>query len=79
VKDAESATATVIVRFVLSDPEPFVTVRVTVFEPAVVKVWFGFRELAVEPSPKFQAHEVGVPVEVSVNWTDWPADGEDGL
>jgi len=37
--------------------------------------------LAVEfaPSPKFHCHEVGFPVEVSVNCTGWPATGEIGV
>ena len=30
------------------------------------------------PSPNFQNQAVGLPVEVSVNWTDWPADGSLG-
>ena len=29
----------------------------------------GFWVVAVVPSPKFHSHEVGAPVEVSVNWT----------
>jgi hypothetical protein len=33
----------------------------------------------VDPSPKFQDHEVGVPVEVSVNCTVRPTVGETGL
>jgi hypothetical protein len=33
----------------------------------------------VEPSPKLHDHEVGVPVDVSVNWTDCPAAGDVGL
>jgi len=33
----------------------------------------------VPPSPKLQDHEVGLPVEASVNWTDCPAIGEEGL
>jgi hypothetical protein len=33
----------------------------------------------VAPSPKFQLQEVGVPADVSVNWTDCPAAGEAGL
>jgi len=36
VKEAARAATTVIVRFVLLEPEAFVAVRVTVFEPAVV-------------------------------------------
>jgi hypothetical protein len=33
----------------------------------------------VDPSPKFHCHEVGDPVDVSVNCTVWPATGEVGL
>ena len=33
----------------------------------------------VVPSPKAHSQEVGLPVEVSVNCTDWPAAGELGL
>jgi hypothetical protein len=33
----------------------------------------------VPPSPKFQDHEVGLPADVSVNCTDWPATGDVGL
>ena len=35
--------------------------------------------MLVEPSPKSQLQDVGVPVDESVNWTDWPAAGEAGL
>ena len=38
-----------------------------------------FATVLVVPSPKFHDHEVGVPVEVSVNCTDWPAAGDAGL
>jgi hypothetical protein len=31
------------------------------------------------PSPKLHIHEVGVPVDVSVNCTDCPAAGDEGL
>ena len=31
------------------------------------------------PSPKFHCQREGLPVEVSVNCTDWPAVGEAGL
>jgi hypothetical protein len=44
-----------------------------------VNVWPGFLEVLVPPSPKFHDHEVGAPAEVSVNVTDCPAAGEDGL
>jgi len=33
----------------------------------------------VAPSPKFHDQEVGLPVEVSVNCTDWPVAGEAGV
>jgi hypothetical protein len=33
----------------------------------------------VVPSPKLHCQEVGPPVDVSVNWTDWPVAGEAGL
>jgi len=61
------------------EPELFVTVRVTVLDPAVVYVWLGFWDVLVPPSPKFHCQEVGVPAEVSVNCTDCPAAGEAGL
>jgi len=32
-------------------------------------VWDGFCWVEVMLSPKSQSHEVGVPVEVSLNWT----------
>ena len=35
--------------------------------------------MLVPPSPKLQSQDVGLPVDVSVNWTDWPAIGEEGL
>jgi hypothetical protein len=69
VKDAASAATTVTVRLVLFDPEALVAVNVTVFDPAVANVWLGFREVLVPPSPKFHCHEVGLPVDVSVNAT----------
>jgi metal-sulfur cluster biosynthetic enzyme len=42
-------------------------------------VWAGFCAVEVAPSPKLQAQEVGVPVDVSVNWTGCPAAGDAGL
>ena len=79
VKDAVSAPPTVTVRVVLLEPEPLVAVRVTVLDPAVVNAWLGFRDVLVPPSPKFHCHEVGLPVDVSVNATDCPNVGEAGL
>ena len=79
VKDAVRAAATVTVLVVLFDPEAFVTVRVTVLDPAVVYEWLGFWDVLVDPSPKLHCQEVGVPVEVSVSCTACPAAGEAGL
>jgi hypothetical protein len=50
-------------------PVAFQTVRVTVYVPAVVYLCDGFSRVAVPPSPKVQAHEVGELVDVSVNVT----------
>jgi hypothetical protein len=33
----------------------------------------------VTPSPKFHSHEIGLPVDVSVNCTACPAAGEEGI
>jgi hypothetical protein len=36
-------------------------------------------EVLADPSPKLQAQELGVPVDVSVNCTDCPAVGRTGV
>ena len=79
MKEAVNAATTVTVRVAVLEPELFVAVNVTVFEPAVVKAWLGFWAVLVPPSPKLHNHEVGLPVEVSVNATDWLTAGEAGL
>jgi hypothetical protein len=79
VKEAVKAVETERVRLVLFEPAVLVTVSVTVFVPAVVYVWLGFCDVEVPPSPKFHSHDVGDPVEVSVNWMAWPAVGVAGL
>lgn len=73
-----AAGKTLNVRFTLLEPEVFVTVRVTVYDAVAMNVWLGFWAVLVAPSPKFHCHEVGEPVEVSVNCTAWPATGEVG-
>ena len=78
LKEAARAAATVTVLVVLFDPEALVTVRVTVLDPAVVYEWLGFWDMLVPPSPKFHCQEVGVPADVSVNCTAWPAEGRAG-
>jgi hypothetical protein len=53
----------------VSLPAAFAAVKVTAYVPAVVYTWLGCRDVDVLPSPKSQAHDVGGPVDVSVNWT----------
>ena len=76
---AVSSASIVTVRVALFDPEVLVAVRVTTVDLAVVKVWVGFCTVEVDPSPKLHDHDVGVPVEVSVNCTRCPATGDAGL
>jgi hypothetical protein len=54
-------------------------VRETLKDPAEAKVWLGFGATLVVPSPKFHCQIEGLPVDVSVNCTAWPAIGEAGL
>jgi hypothetical protein len=81
VKDALSVDEgdTLTIWLTLVEPEPLVTVKATEYEPDDAKVWFGFWTELVAPSLKSQSQEVGFPTDVSVNWTDWPAEGEAGL
>jgi hypothetical protein len=63
------AAVTVIVRdAVVPGPEALDDVSVTVCVPAV-NVCAGFRSVEVPPSPKFHDHDVGLPVEASMNDT----------
>jgi hypothetical protein len=78
VKAADSPAATDTVRLVLIEPEPLAAVRITLLGPAVIKVCLGFFSVEVDPSPKLHDHDVGVPVDVSVNCTDCPAAGVAG-
>ena len=50
-------------------PDPFETVRLTVYVPPFTKVTDGFCRVEVLPLPKFQENEVGLPVEVLVKFT----------
>jgi hypothetical protein len=54
---------------VVFDPPLLVTVRFTVYIPTAVYVWVSFWRSLYVPSPNDQFHEVGEPVEVSVNVT----------
>ena len=58
---------TVTVFVVVFDPPEFETVSETEYEPAVANVCVGFWEVETPAPPKFHDHEVGPPVEVSVN------------
>ena len=81
MKDAvgRAKADTMTVRLVLAWPEAFITIKLTVYDPAAAKVWLGFWAVEVAPSPKFHCQSVGFPVDVSVNWTDWPVAGDEGL
>ncbi len=52
-----------------SEPQSFWTVRVTVYVPTSSNVCTGFCCVEVDPSPKFQFHEMTLFRELSVNWT----------
>jgi hypothetical protein len=56
----------------------FDTVSETAYVPVVANVWLGFCAVLVPPSPKLHDHDVGVPVDASVNWTVWLTPGEPG-
>jgi hypothetical protein len=71
--------ATVTVFIALEDEVGLDAVRVTEYEPAATNACAGFWLALVDPSPKFQLHDVGLPVDASVNWMDWLTAGEPGL
>ena len=79
MNEAARAAATVTVLVALFEAEPEVAVNETEYVPALAKTWLGFLTVLVPASPKVQAHDVGLPVDVSVNWTAWPATGDAGL
>ena len=56
----------------LSEPSSLVAVRATSKLPSLMKTCDGFWSTLVAPSPKSQAHDVGSPVDVSVNWIERP-------
>jgi hypothetical protein len=56
-----------------SVPPLLATVSRTRYVPGAVNVWAGLLADEVEPSPKLHAHEVGFPVDWSVNWAGWGA------
>ena len=64
---------------VVFEPPPFVAVSVTGNAPAVAKACVGLWAVEPNPSPKSHDHDVGPPVDVSVNWIVWPAEGDGGV
>jgi hypothetical protein len=70
---------TLIIRLTFFELELFVTVKVTLYVPEVVKIWLGFWAVLIAPSLKSHCQAVGFPSDVSVNCTDWPVTGEAGL
>jgi hypothetical protein len=71
VNDAVGATGSITVMVVdaLVEPAEFDAVSVTVYVPADVNVCDGLCAELVPPSPNVHDHDVGEPVEVSVNDT----------
>jgi hypothetical protein len=78
IKPTVRVAPTVTALLVVFVPEAFPAVRVTVNVPAAAYVWVGFWSALVPPSPKFQDHVVGDPVDASVNCTDTFAEGDAG-
>ena len=61
-----------------SDPFVFETVNITIYVPRLEYVYDGFCKVLVPPSPNAHDHEVGEPVDVSVNRTVSGGDPEPG-
>lgn len=59
-------------------PPAFDTSNATEYDAALLYRWVGFCNVLVAPSPKFHPHDVGAPVEVSVNRTTSPGFGDEG-
>ena len=64
-----SSTSMYEVRVLDAEPATFVAVRVTVYVPGSAYWWTGLWAVEVAPSPNDHDHEVGLLVDVSVNWT----------
>jgi len=63
--DTEICPVLVVVLF----PFAFVTVKLTVYFPALLYTCIGLEDIEYDPSPKFQFHVVGDPLLLSVNVT----------
>ena len=66
------------VRIVLLEPEWFVTIRFTLWNPGFINVCTGFFSVLVEPSPKSQSQDVGSAVDVPSKLTACPSTGKAG-
>ena len=60
------------------EPAAFEAVSVTSYRADIENACVGLRSVEVWPSPKRHSHDVGVPLDVSVNETASPAFGERG-
>jgi hypothetical protein len=61
------------------EPELLLTRSETTKDPGAEYEWLGFLTVLLAPSPKSHCQEVGLPDDVSANWTACPTLGEDGL
>jgi hypothetical protein len=68
-------STTVIARRKLLVLEPLPMVKDTRKKPVDANAWLGFWTVEVVPSPKSHCQEVGLPEELSVNWTTCPGVG----
>jgi hypothetical protein len=76
--DSGVSARDVTARLVPFEPAALRAVSVTVNVPAIAKAWLGCCAALVPPSPKSHDHDVGFPVELSVNCTDWFTSGDAG-
>jgi hypothetical protein len=74
-KDAAASGMIMIVLTDFLDPALLVATKVTFRNPGIEYLWEGFWAVLVDPSPKSQFQEMGLPVEASTNWTVCPAVG----
>jgi hypothetical protein len=76
--DSGASAREVTARLATLDPAALRTASVTVNVPAAAKAWLGCCAALVPPSPKSHDHDVGLPVELSENWTAWFTSGDAG-
>jgi hypothetical protein len=76
--DSGVSARDVTARLATLEPAALRTVSVTVKAPAVAKAWLGCCAALVPPSPNSHDQDVGFPVELSENCTDWFTSGDAG-